>query len=77
MRCTQTGDAKVNGRLSILEETCPSAATRRKLVTQCKQYNANKFGLQTLAKKLSALLHLDTPMSHEAARRASATLLHG
>lgn len=74
MRKTQDGDAKVNGRLSVLEMTKPSASLRKKLVTQCQRRSKGKFGWRTLASKLSTLLDLEKPISHEAARRLSASL---
>ena len=74
MRKTQDGDAKINGRLSVLEMMKPSASLRKKLATQCRRRSKGKFGWRTLASKLSTLLRLEKPMSHEAARRLSATL---
>ena len=74
-RLTQEGDAKVNGRLSFLEEKRLSASTRNQMITQCKRHKAGKFGWRTLAKKLSEILKLVKEMSHEAARRTSTVLL--
>ena len=75
MRRNQDGEAKVNGRKSILEHIQPKASARKKLITLCKQRQRGKFGWRALAQRLSAALKLDAVMSHEAARRTSNTLL--
>ena len=75
MREGQSGGAKVNGRMSLLEAISPPASTKKKLATACRQRAKGKFGWRTLAAKMSKLLMLEEEMTHETARRTSQVLV--
>jgi hypothetical protein len=75
MRTTQVGQAKVNGRKSTLEKHKLTETQRKKRVALIKQHKKKEYGWRTLASKMSTVMKLSSPMSHEAARRNSKVLL--
>lgn len=66
---TQSGQPKVNGCKSYVEHLAPSRAVKNKIIKLGKKRAAGEFGWRPLAEKITALLKLDKPLTHETARR--------
>ena len=75
-RQNQKGQPKVNGAKTYVEELAPSKAMQNKIITLGKKRDAGVFGWRPFAEKISDMLQLDQPLSHETARRMYRELLN-
>ena len=73
-RCTQSGEVKVNGRLSTLERLQPTSTQLRCLRTLTRQRSQGKLSYRQLAEHFSKVLKLRSPMSMETARRIATSM---
>jgi hypothetical protein len=75
-RQNQKGQPKVNGAKTYVEELAPSKAMQNKIIALGKKRDAGVFGWRPFAEKISDMLQLDQPLSHETARRMYRELLN-
>ena len=67
---SQSGEKKLAGRKTILDDLGgASPTTRKEMLKLSKQREKGHFGWRALAKKFQALLKLDSTPAHETARR--------